>query len=93
MVNIDDNPWFNGRDICELLELGNPSHINKLGLHKLILGSRKPRARELKRWVIHEAIPSIRRSSMYLVTDSSTSLEDLIILQANSVRELENRLE
>jgi prophage antirepressor-like protein len=25
VINIDGDPWFNGRDICEVLDLGNPS--------------------------------------------------------------------
>jgi prophage antirepressor-like protein len=120
VINIDGDPWFNGRDICEVLDLGNPSqavarldedergiistdtpsgpqdmiYVNEPGLYALILGSRKPRAREFKRWVTHEVIPNIRRSGMYLVADNSNmSLEDLIILQATSVKELKNRVE
>lgn len=116
----DGIPWFNGRDICEVLELGNPSqavarleedergvistdtpsgpqnmiYVNEPGLYALIMGSRKPRAREFKRWITHEVIPSIRRSGMYLVAGGqAVSIEDLIIMQATSVKELKSRVE
>lgn len=36
------------------------------GLLSLILGSRKPEAREYKRWVTHEVLPSIHRTGGYM---------------------------
>lgn len=40
--------------------------VNEAGLYSLILGSRKPEARQFKRWVTHEVIPSIRRHGVYM---------------------------
>lgn len=39
--------------------------INEPGLYTLVLGSRKPEAKEFKRWITHEVIPSIRKHGMY----------------------------
>ncbi|WP_149093361.1 phage antirepressor KilAC domain-containing protein [Paenibacillus terrae] len=47
--------------------------INEPGLYTAILRSRKSEAREFKRWITHEVIPSIRRNGMY-ATD--TLLDD-----------------
>lgn len=42
---------------------GNPekSIVNEYGLYSLVLSSRKPEAKEFKRWITHEVIPSIRK--------------------------------
>ena len=39
--------------------------INEFGLYNLILGSRKPEAKQFKRWITHEVIPAIRRDGEY----------------------------
>lgn len=39
--------------------------INEPGLYTLVLGSRKKEAKEFKRWVTHEILPSIRRNGFY----------------------------
>lgn len=45
------------------------AHINEAGLYSLVLGSKKPSAREFKRWVTHEVLPNIRKHGAYM-TDS-----------------------
>ena len=35
--------------------------VNEYGLYSLVLSSRKPEAKEFKRWITHEVIPSIRK--------------------------------
>ena len=35
--------------------------ISEAGLYKLIMLSKKPNAKEFKRWITHEVIPSIRK--------------------------------
>jgi prophage antirepressor-like protein len=46
---------------------GNPEKaiINEFGLYSLILGSRKNEAKQFKRWITHEVIPSIRKTGSY----------------------------
>jgi anti-repressor protein len=41
--------------------------VNEYGLYNLILGSRKPEAKEFKRWITHEVIPSIRKTGSYRI--------------------------
>ena len=40
--------------------------INEYGLYNLILSSRKPEAKEFKRWITHEVIPAIRKTGGYI---------------------------
>lgn len=40
-------------------------YVNEPGLYSLVLGSRKPQAREFKRWITHEVIPQIRKHGRY----------------------------
>ena len=39
--------------------------INEPGVYSLVLTSRTPEAKEFKRWVTHEVLPSIRRTGEY----------------------------
>ena len=39
--------------------------INEPGLYSLVLGSRKPEAKEFKRWVTHEVLPALRQTGEY----------------------------
>jgi prophage antirepressor-like protein len=60
--------------------------VNEPGLYSLVLGSRKPEAKQFKRWITHEVLPTIRQTGTYTTKPMST--EDMIILQAQSVKEL-----
>lgn len=40
--------------------------VNEPGLYALILKSRKPEAKQFKRWITHEVIPSIRKYGAYM---------------------------
>lgn len=44
--------------------------VNEYGLYNLILGSRKAEARQFKRWVTHEVIPSIRKHGAYMTPET-----------------------
>lgn len=47
---------------------GNPNAtmISEAGLYTLVLGSRKPEAKQFKRWVTHDVLPTIRKHGMYV---------------------------
>lgn len=84
----DGEPWFVAKDVCEALEIINPTHalkrldedekaslklghfevniVNEPGLYSLILGSKKPEAKQFKRWITHEVLPSIRKTGQYI---------------------------
>lgn len=92
-IEIDNEPWFVGKDVAEALgysntrdaldrhvekedkntvvnpdgNRGNPNMtiINESGLYCLILSSKLPGAKEFKRWVTSEVIPSIRKTGGY----------------------------
>jgi prophage antirepressor-like protein len=45
---------------------GEINAVNEAGLYSLILGSRKPEAKQFKRWITHEVLPSIRKTGQYV---------------------------
>ncbi|MFW9238823.1 phage antirepressor [Corynebacterium striatum] len=45
--------------------------LNESGLYAAILRSSKPAAREFKRWVTHEVLPSIRKRGGYLTPEAA----------------------
>lgn len=49
--------------------------INESGLYSLILRSNMPKAREFKRWVTSEVLPSIRKTGSYNMPDFSNPAE------------------
>ncbi|EHS59409.1 phage antirepressor Ant [Paenibacillus sp. Aloe-11] len=95
-VSIQNEPWFIAKDVCDVLEIGNPSDalrrldedertlvsiegasnglpvnaVNEPGLYTLILGSRKAEAKQFKRWITHEVIPSIRKHGAYITPET-----------------------
>lgn len=50
--------------------------INESGLYNVILRSDKPQAKNFKRWVTHEVLPSIRRHGAYM---TEKTLEEAIL--------------
>lgn len=51
---------------------GNPNMtiINESGLYSLVLSSKLPTAKEFKRWVTSEILPSIRRHGAYMTPET-----------------------
>ncbi|WP_082153646.1 BRO family protein [Bacillus sp. LL01] len=43
--------------------------ISESGLYSAILKSRKPEARQFKRWITHEVLPAIRKTGGYVAND------------------------
>lgn len=71
--------------------VGETNLVNEFGLYNLVLGSRKPEAKKFKRWITHEVIPEIRKTGHYI--SKLNSVEDLIIMQAESVKELKQKVD
>lgn len=66
--NLDDDE----KDTHIIRTLGGEqklSIINEAGLYASILKSRKPEARNFKRWVTHEVLPSIRKTGGYVANE------------------------
>ena len=60
--------------------LGGPqkmSIVSESGLYSLILRSRKPEAKELKKWVTHEILPLIRKTGSYYVANINSDVKAL----------------
>lgn len=53
------------------IKRGNPNQtvINESGLYSLILASKLPQAKEFKRWVTSEVLPSIRKHGGYMTPE------------------------
>ena len=70
--------------------------INESGLYSLIMSSKLPQAKEFKRWVTHEVLPSIRKHGAYLtdnaLEEALTSPDFLIRLATQLKEEKEARL-
>lgn len=95
-VTINDEPWFVGKDVAQVLGYQNPQKalrdhvdddektvndsftvngtqavlINESGLYSLILSSKLPGAKEFKRWVTSEILPSIRKHGAYMTPET-----------------------
>ena len=52
--------------------------INESGLYSLILKSKLPEAKQFRRWVTKEVLPSIRRDGGYIATNSDMSDEEIM---------------
>lgn len=62
--------------------------INESGLYSLILSSKLPQAKEFKRWVTTEVLPSIRKNGGYLKNQETMSNDEILanaVLLANSL--------
>ena len=71
--------------------------INESGVYALVFGSKLPRAKEFKRWVTHEVLPSIRKHGAYITPpkiDELVANPDLLIELATTLKkEQEQRKE
>ena len=54
------------------------SIISEPGLYSLVLRSRKPEAKRFKRWIVHEVIPSIRKTGGYMLTKADDTPEAIM---------------
>ncbi|SLJ94580.1 BRO family, N-terminal domain [Paenibacillus sp. RU5A] len=70
---------------------GEANVVNEFGLYSLILGSRKPDAKQFKRWITHEVIPSIRKSGSYNMPALSSELQAIFVLDQRT-QEFDQRL-
>lgn len=68
----------------------NMSIVNEYGLYNLVLASRKREAKQFKRWITHEVIPTIRKHGAYLTEDKIEEVllnPDTIIKLAMDLKE------
>ena len=78
-VDIDDKAdvvFHDGR------QRRNMVSINESGLYSLILSSKLPQAKDFKRWITTEVLPSIRKNGGYIKNQENMSNEEIL---ANAV--------
>lgn len=85
-------------DLIDLLDsrgaLQKTYIINEPGLYNVILRSDKPEAKDFKRWVTHEVLPSIRQTGSYAMQQSQPMTPaQLIAAQAQLLVEMEQRVD
>lgn len=56
---------------------GETNVINEYGLYNLVLSSRKPEAKEFKRWITHDVLPALRKTGSYSLNIPQTLPEAL----------------
>lgn len=116
IIENDGEPKFLLKDVCNILELGNPSQvktrledgvisneviqdrlgrqqkatfINEDGLYDVILDSRKKEAKQFRKWITSEVIPSIRKTGSYQKPQSQL---EILQQSINQMVEQERRL-
>ena len=57
---------------------GETNCVNEYGLYSLVLASRKREAKDFKRWITHEVLPSIRKNGGYIAGQETLSDEELL---------------
>lgn len=104
-TNENKEPLFCLMDVCQALDLGNPSQvkarlddalitnevitdsigrqrnipfINEDGLYDVILDSRKPEAKQFRKWVTAEVLPAIRKTGGYIKTEEDDTPEQIM---------------
>lgn len=70
----------------------NMTIINEPGLYNVILRSDKPEAKDFKRWVTHDVLPSIRKTGAYVAKPTMT-LTELVATQAQLMVDFEKRMD
>lgn len=69
--------------------------VNESGLYSLVLSSKLPTAKEFKRWVTHEVLPSIRKHGAYMTQqtlDKALTSPDFLIQLATKLKEEQEKV-
>lgn len=76
---------------------GEANVVNEYGLYSLVLGSRKPEAKQFKRWITHEVIPSIRKNGGYIANQETLTPEQIVanalVVAQNIIQQKDKQLE
>lgn len=78
------------RTMLNIGRQGSTNLVNEYGLYNLVLASRKPEAKEFKRWITHDIIPSIRKHGAYMTSEKIEEVlsnPDTIIKLAMDLKE------
>ena len=75
--HVDEEDKLNNETLSSLGQRGGWL-INESGLYSLVLSSKLPTAKQFKRWVTSEVLPSIRKNGGYIMGQSSMSDAELM---------------
>ena len=76
-VDIEDK--MDGVTICDSIGRNQSAVvINESGLYSLIMSSKMPTAKQFKRWVTNEVLPSIRKNGGYIANQENISDDEYI---------------
>ena len=90
--HVDDEDKLNNETLSSLGQRGGWL-INESGLYSLILTSKLPKAKEFKRWVTSEVLPSIRKTGQYVAKPMDSYMIDNPIERAKAwIKEEERRI-
>lgn len=87
--HVDSEDKLNNESLSSLGQRGGWL-VNESGLYSLVLSSKLPTAKEFKRWVTHEVLPSIRRHGAYMTQqtlDKALTSPDFLIQLATKLKE------
>lgn len=94
VMHVDEEDKLNDKTASSLGQRGGWL-INESGLYSLVLSSKLPGAKQFKRWITSEVIPSIRKHGGYLTPDKLEEVllkpDTLIQLAQNLKAEQEKR--
>ena len=92
--HVDEEDKLNNESLSSLGQRGG-WFINESGLYSLVLSSKLPGAKQFKRWITSEVIPSIRKHGAYMTPDKLEEVllkpDTLIQLAQNLKAEQEKR--
>lgn len=76
-VDEEDRMYYNLQESSYKGGRGNPNValVNESGFYSLVFASKQPFAREFKRWVTSEVLPSIRQHGYYISKDAKDRAE------------------
>ena len=91
--HVDEEDKLNSKTLSSFeLNLGQRGGwlINESGLYSLIMSSKMPKAKQFKRWVTSEVLPSIRKHGLYAV-DEVLADPDILISALMELKEERRR--
>lgn len=92
--HVDSEDKLNNESLSSLGQRGGWL-VNESGLYSLALSSKLPTAKEFKRWVTHDVLPSIRKHGAYMTQqtlDKALTSPDFLIQLATKLKEEQEKV-
>lgn len=95
LARLDDDEKDNIRDSDVMGRMREIAVVTEAGLYSIIFRSNKPIAKEFKRWVAHEVLPSIRKTGSYQIQNMSPlqQLKAMVSVLEEHEAQLDNHAE